>query len=118
MMTSEFINKAMANKQTLQHINISALKPAEMELHLDAKCVCCGGDVEIMPVEECNDYGDHIHMDVIGWACDLFCDGCSDHIPVDVLYKYGAISKEECDMILNCDVEYPHLDCNEDTLPF
>lgn len=112
MTTQEFISKAMSNKQTLQHININALKPAEMELHLDAKCVCCGGDVEIMPVEECNDYGDHIHMDVTGWGCDVFCDGCLDHLPADILHKYGVISNDEYHSLISCDVK------GSDDLPF
>ena len=116
MTKSLFIEKAMSNKQTLQHISIFALKPIEMERHLDAKCICCSGNPELFHVEDWSDNGDK--MQIVGWGCELFCDGCYDHIPVDLLYRYGVISKEECDMILNCDEEYPHLDCNEDTLPF
>lgn len=114
MTTQLFIEKAMANKQTLQHITIAALAPAEMELHLDAKCVCCEGEVAIHAVEEWSDHGDHMHMQVTGWACDVFCDGCQDNIPANILYRYGVISRKECDELLNWNEEYS---CDDD-LPF
>ena len=101
MTTQEFIDKAMAQQQTLQHINISALTPDDMTLHLEGKCICCCGDTPIHPVEEAVDGDDHCYMMIIGYGVDLFCDGCVDHLDAGVLHRYGVISDDTYNKLCN-----------------
>jgi hypothetical protein len=106
MTIQAFVNKAAAQRLNLSNINVNTLNVTDMEHILEGKCVCCGSGVHMDP--------DFDGIDHVGYTQDLFCDGCVDHVPVDILYRYGVISKEECDMILNFEDEYR---CDDD-MPF
>ena len=106
MTTQEFISKAAAQRLNLSNMTINALNLTDMVNVLDGKCICCGGGVSMDP--------DFDGVEITGYTQDIFCDGCVDHVPVNILYRYGVISREECDAILNCDVEYR---CDDD-MPF
>jgi hypothetical protein len=117
MLISEFINKAAEQHQSIDHINITKLGNGDMIRHLDAKCICCGGDVDVDAIEEIVEQGeDYVRWNTVGWRADLFCDGCSDHLDADVLRHYGAITDEEYDRLCN-PFEEANRRCIDD-LPF
>ena len=106
MLISEFINKAAEQRQSLNHINITKLDNGDMIRHLDAKCICCGGDVPVDTIEEMEQGEDYVHFKVVSWRTDLFCDGCGDHLDADVLRHYGAITDEEYDRLCSTAVPW------------
>ena len=116
MLISEFINKAAEQGQSLDHINITKLGNDDMLRHLDAKCICCGSDVEVYPIEEVEQGEDYVCWNTVGWRAELFCDGCIDHLDADVLSYYDVITDEEYDRLCN-PFEEANRRCIDD-LPF
>lgn len=110
MTVQQFIDKATAQKQDISHFNVYALAPEQMQMHLDGDCICCGdSQPEIHPIEEVVDTGECFHINVIGYAQSLFCEGCEMMLPAEVLLKHGVISQSKHDEL--CDDE-------DDDLPF
>ena len=101
MLVSEFINKAAEQQQYISHIDVTVLSPLQRQLHLDAKCICCEGHTPVHSVEDIEHYDDHVKYVTIGWAADLLCPLCMDHLPVEILREYGVISQSEYDLIAN-----------------
>lgn len=101
MLVSEFINKAASQKQYVSHIDVTVLSPLQRQLHLDAKCICCEGHVDVHGIEDIEYYENYVKYNIVGWVADLLCPLCMDHLPVDVLKKYGVISQSEYDLIAN-----------------
>lgn len=113
MLVSEFINKAASQKQYVSHIDVLALTPLHRQLHLDAKCICCEGYTDVHSVEEIEDHGDCMRWVTIGWRADLLCPLCMDHLPAELLRKYGVISQSEYDALVNPVDDYTPMDSND-----
>lgn len=94
MTVKQFINKAAAQKQDISHINVHALAPEQMQMHLNGDCICCGNQAPAEGIWE-YDYSDRggMHGTCVGYEQDLFCEGCVDNISADALLRYGAISQ-------------------------
>ena len=97
-----FVTKAAAQQLNLSNININMLKPEHMELILEGKCICCGGDAPAEGIWD-YDYSEEGRMSgsCIGYEQELFCDGCEDNIPAATLLAYGVISQQEYDTLCN-----------------
>lgn len=112
MLVSEFINKAADQKQYVSHIDVTVLTPLQRQLHLDAKCICCEGNTDVNGIEDIEYYEDHMKYVTVGWVADLLCPLCMDHLPAELLKKYGVISQSEYDALVNPSDDYP-LDSND-----
>ena len=108
MTVQQFIDKASAQKQNISHINVHALAPEQMQMHLDGNCICCGNQA---PAEGMWEY-DHsdeggVYGTCVGYEQDLFCEGCVDNISTDALLKYGVISQSKHDELCDPDDDLP-----------
>lgn len=108
-----FITKAAEQNQYVGHVNPASLTPQQRVLHLDSKCVCCEGDVEVEGVYDIRDNGDHLEHVEMGYAAELLCSGCMDNVPAEVLLKLGIISQKEYDNLCDPFDNYTPMDSND-----
>ena len=108
-----FITKAAEQNQYIGHVNPASLTCHQRQLHLDSKCVCCEGDVEVEGVYDIVDNGDHLEHVEMGYAADLLCQGCMDNVPAEVLLKLGIMSQKEYDNLCNPFDLYDPMDSND-----
>lgn len=97
MTVQQFIDKAAAQKQDISHINLDALAPEQMQMHLEGLCICCGDagtQVEGIWDMDCDEEG-RVFGTCTGYEQELFCEGCEMFIPADALLRHGAISQYE-----------------------
>lgn len=116
MTVQQFIDKAAAQKQNISHINVHALAPEQMQMHLDGNCICCGNQA---PAEGMWEY-DHsdeggVYGTCVGYEQQLFCEGCVDNISTDALLKHGVISQYEYNKLMGIANDE---DDEDDDLPF
>ncbi len=110
MMTTEFINRANAQGMTVGHMSfkvLSLLDENQQELYLAGKCICCQEtDSATYGVFDtaCDDEGNTFSW-CVGYGQELFCEGCEDNIPAEVLLKYELISQAEYDKLFDPDDE-------------
>jgi hypothetical protein len=105
MMIQEFISRANAQGQSVEHIKdvITLLDSHQMDLHLSGKCICCQEmDTTVLGIWDV-DYSDEDgpHGTCVGYAHQLFCDGCVDHLDADTLRRYGFISDATYNKLCN-----------------
>lgn len=113
MTVQQFINQASAQKQDVSQINADVLTPEQMQQHLDGICICCGNtatEAEGIWDYDCS-IDSHMIGHQIGYANHIFCTGCEDNLPIEVLLKYGAISQHVHNVMLG-------IVDNDDDLPF
>lgn len=108
-----FINSAAEQNQYIGHVNPASLTCHQRQLHLDSKCVCCEGDVEVEGVYDIVDNGDHLEHLEMGYAAELLCSGCMDNVPAEVLLKLGIMSQKEYDNLCNPFDDYTPMDSND-----
>ena len=113
MLVSEFINKAAEQQQYISHVDVTVLTPLQRQLHLDAKCICCEGHVDVHGIEDIEYYKNYVKYNIVGWTADLLCPLCMDHLPAELLRKYGVISQSEYDTLVNPFDDYTPMDSND-----
>lgn len=116
MTVSELINKANANGMHVKQsfTVLSKLDEHQQELFLEGKCVCCqetNAPAEGIWDMDCNEEG-RIFGTCTGYEQELFCDGCIDNLPAEVLLDYELISQAEYDKLFDPD-DYIPMDSND-----
>jgi hypothetical protein len=82
MTIEKFYQTADSRRLDVSRINVLVMTPAEREAHLDAACLCCGNPTDV----DCADYDDNGTCTSV--FALLFCEGCSEHVPVEAKRKY------------------------------
>ena len=101
----QFITQAAAQQLNLSNMNVDMLKPEQMELILDGQCIGCGCNA-------LND-ADYDENGIVTYTQDLFCEGCVDHLPAEVLLAHGIISQKEYDTLCDPFDLYDPMDSND-----